>query len=70
MTEGMMTAVGTQMLFVFSVAFAVGLLLGAGHKEDKIVERLKKADAEGKSLKDALKELTQDDEDESEVANG
>ena len=59
------------MLLSFSVGLAVGLQLGSGHVHDKIVEQLEKADAEGKSLKDALKEITPDDEDEeSEVENG
>ena len=66
MIPDMMAGIGVQMLLMFSVGLVVGMLLGSGHTEGKIVEKLKKADAEGKSLKDALKEITSDDE-ESEV---
>ena len=67
MIEGMMTAIGVQMLLVFSGGLVSGLIVGAGYREDKIVEQMKKADAEGKSLKYVLKELTDDDDKESGV---
>ena len=66
-----LTGIGIQMLLSFSVGLAVGLHLGSGDVHDKIVKQLQKADSEGKSLKDALKEITPDDEDEeNEVENG
>lgn len=65
-----LTGIEIQMLLSFSVGLVVGLQLGSGHVHDKIVEQLQKADSEGKSLKDALKEITPDDEDqEMEVAD-
>ena len=68
MIPDIMAGIGVQMLLTFSCGLVVGMLLGSGHTEGKIVEKLQKADAEGKSLKDALKEITMDDdEDESEV---
>ena len=68
MIPDMMAGIGVQMLLMFSGGLVVGMLFGSGHTEGKIVEKLQKADDEGKSLKDALKEITMDDdEEESEV---
>lgn len=68
MIPDMMAGIGVQMLLMFSGGIVVGMLFGSGNTEGKIVEKLQKADAEGKSLKDAIKEITQDDDEkESEV---
>lgn len=64
MTPDIMAGIGIQMLLMFSCGVFSGLVLGAIHADAKIVEQLQKADAEGKSLKDALKEITSDDEEE------
>ena len=66
MIPDIMAGIGIQMLLMFSCGVFIGLVLGARHADATIVEQLQKADAEGKSLKDALKEITSDDE-ESEV---
>ena len=71
MIPDIMAGIGIQMLLMFSCGVFIGLVLGARHADATIVKQLEKADAEGKSLKDALKEITPDDEDEeSEVDNG
>ena len=64
MIPDIMAGIGIQMLLMFSCGVFIGLVLGARHADAKIVEQLQKADAEGKSLKDALKEITMDDEEE------
>jgi len=70
MIQDIMAGIGVQMLLMFSCGLVVGMLLGSGHTGGKIVERLQKADADGKSLKDALKELTDEDDNESGVDDG
>ena len=67
MIPDIMAGIGVQMLLVFSGGLVVGMLLGSSHTGDKIIEWLQKADADGKSLKDALKELTDEDDNESGV---
>lgn len=71
MIPDMMAGIGVQMLLMFSCGLVGGMFLGSGHTRDKIVERLQKADADGKSLKDVLKELTdEDDNDDGEEGEG
>ena len=67
MIPDIMVGIGVQMLLVFSGGLVVGMLLGSGLTGCKIVEGLQKADADGKSLKDVLKVLTDEDDNESGV---
>ena len=67
MVPDIMAGIGVQMLLVFLGGLVVGMLLGSGLAGGRIVEWLQKADADGKSLKDALKELTDEDDNESGV---
>lgn len=70
MIPDIMAGIGIQMILMFSCGVFIGLVLGASYNYAKIVEKLKKADDEGKSLKDAIKEITIDDDDvESGVEN-